>query len=149
MKVLHFDTFLCSFKENCFLIHRNEPKVAFHSSSCLRGYVKMSDDTPSVSISSLPTDCMVFEEMSRVGKSALVSSVTLVTPITIALFAGPQRVTAAAFDNDEGELAVLCEKESTLFRKRKLVFWELLTIIIIGDEKKSRSFLALTAKVSW
>nr|XP_018900737.1 PREDICTED: probable ATP-dependent RNA helicase YTHDC2 [Bemisia tabaci]XP_018900738.1 PREDICTED: probable ATP-dependent RNA helicase YTHDC2 [Bemisia tabaci] len=79
----------------------NEPKVAFHSSSCLRGYVKMSDDTPSVSISSLPTDCMVFEEMSRVGKSALVSSVTLVTPITIALFAGPQRVTAAAFDNDE------------------------------------------------
>ena len=44
------------------------------------------------SVESLPCDWLIYEEMTRSARIAHVRTVTLVSPITVALFAGPARL---------------------------------------------------------
>ncbi|XP_013183775.2 3'-5' RNA helicase YTHDC2 [Amyelois transitella] len=71
-----------------------EVKVAFHPSSTLhRGG---SAAASAKSVQALPTDWIVFEEISRAGRFCFVRTCTLVTPLTVALFGGPLRLPAGA-----------------------------------------------------
>jgi len=44
----------------------------------------------------VPTDWFIFDEMTRAGHFAFVRGVTAVSPLTVALFAGPNRLPADA-----------------------------------------------------
>ncbi|XP_026498192.2 3'-5' RNA helicase YTHDC2-like [Vanessa tameamea] len=72
-----------------------EVKVAFHPSSTLHrgGGVTGSQK----SVQNLPTDWVVFEEISRVGRFCFIRCNTLITPLTVALFGGPLRLKSGAF----------------------------------------------------
>ncbi|XP_053612079.1 3'-5' RNA helicase YTHDC2-like [Plodia interpunctella] len=71
-----------------------EVRVAFHPSSTLhRGG---SAAASAKSVQALPTDWVVFEEISRAGRFCFVRCNTLVTPLTVALFGGPLRLPAGA-----------------------------------------------------
>ena len=45
----------------------------------------------------MPPDCwLVFDEMTKAGRLSLIKGVTAVSPLTVALFAGPTRLSAEA-----------------------------------------------------
>ncbi|XP_072938114.1 3'-5' RNA helicase YTHDC2-like [Epargyreus clarus] len=71
-----------------------EVRVAFHPSSTLHCGGGQSGSQKSVQ--NLPTDWVVFEEISRVGRFCFIRCNTLVTPLTIALFGGPLRLQPGA-----------------------------------------------------
>ncbi|XP_059081225.1 3'-5' RNA helicase YTHDC2-like [Tigriopus californicus] len=52
---------------------------------------KGSSNSTKSSIKSIPTDWFIFEEMSRLGRMALIRGVTAISPVTVLLFAGPSR----------------------------------------------------------
>lgn len=81
-------------RDSCTLRTSKEVKVAFHPSSTLhRGGGVMGSQK---SVQNLPTDWVVFEEISRVGRFCFIRCCTLVTPLTVALFSGPIRLPAGA-----------------------------------------------------
>ena len=49
-------------------------------------------DTNAQVISKLPSDWLVYEEMSRAHRLAHVRCSTLVSPVTVAIFAGPAKL---------------------------------------------------------
>ncbi|XP_068622480.1 3'-5' RNA helicase YTHDC2-like [Battus philenor] len=67
-----------------------EAKVAFHPSSTLNRGTGVSGSQKSVQ--NLPTDWVVFEEISRAGRFCFIRCNTLVTPLTVALFGGSLRL---------------------------------------------------------
>lgn len=70
-------------------------KVFFHPSSTLRENLKpgrTSHGKSSTSVNQLPSDWIIYEEMSRTGTLCHVKNATLVNPITVALFSGPARL---------------------------------------------------------
>ncbi|XP_063990992.1 3'-5' RNA helicase YTHDC2-like [Diachasmimorpha longicaudata] len=75
---------------------QKESKVFFHPSSTLKEFTKSTRTTSaqshSASVHTLPSDWLIYEEMSRVGRFCHVKTVTLVNPITVALFSGPARL---------------------------------------------------------
>ncbi|XP_041981037.1 3'-5' RNA helicase YTHDC2-like [Aricia agestis] len=62
-----------------------EVRVRFHPKSILQTARGAGPQT-------LPTDWVVFEEISRVGRFCFIRTCTLVTPLTVALFGGPLRL---------------------------------------------------------
>lgn len=72
---------------------RKESLVAVHPSSTLRDIEKVPEK--------LPTDWLVFEEMSRAGKLCQIRMCTVISPITVALFAGPMRLPSDALSSSE------------------------------------------------
>lgn len=86
-------------------VYRKEVKVSFHPASTLRDFPKSpgmtSAQTQRSNIESLPCDWLLYEEMSRTGRFCHVKVVTLVNPLTIALFSGPARL----------PMDVICEAE--------------------------------------
>ncbi|XP_045484287.1 3'-5' RNA helicase YTHDC2 [Pieris rapae] len=81
-------------RDSCTLRTSKEVKVAFHPSSTLHRGGGVSGSQKSVQ--SLPTDWVVFEEISRVGRFCFIRCNTLVTPLTVALFSGPLRLPSGA-----------------------------------------------------
>lgn len=81
-------------RDTCTLRTSKEVKVAFHPSSTLNrgGGVKGSYK----SVQNLPTDWVIFEEISRAGRFCFIRCNTLVTPLNVALFGGPLRLPAGA-----------------------------------------------------
>ncbi|CAD0202068.1 unnamed protein product [Chrysodeixis includens] len=71
-----------------------EVKVAFHPSSTLHHGGGLTGSQKSVQ--NLPTDWVVFEEISRAGRFCFIRCNTLVTPLTVALFGGPLRLPLGA-----------------------------------------------------
>ncbi|XP_058802903.1 3'-5' RNA helicase YTHDC2-like [Phymastichus coffea] len=75
---------------------QKEVNVFFHPSSTLRDISKSSRTTTSqvhaLNVSSLPTDWMLYEEVSRSGRFSHARTVTLVNPLTVVLFSGPARL---------------------------------------------------------
>ncbi|XP_057341325.1 3'-5' RNA helicase YTHDC2-like isoform X2 [Microplitis mediator] len=75
---------------------QKESKVFLHPSSTLRDFSKSARTTSAQShatgVTGLPSDWLVYEEMSRSGRFCHVKTVTLVNPVTIALFSGPARL---------------------------------------------------------
>lgn len=87
------------------LINRKEVKVYFHPSSSLRDVSKSlrttSAQVHAANVSSLPSDWILYEEMSRFGRFCHARTVTLVNAITVAIFSGPARL----------PMDVICEAE--------------------------------------
>ncbi|XP_045500941.1 3'-5' RNA helicase YTHDC2-like [Colias croceus] len=81
-------------RDSCSLRTSKEVKVAFHPSSTL--HVGGGLNGSKKSVPGLPTDWVVFEEISRVGRFCFIRCNTLVTPLTVALFGGPLRLPAGA-----------------------------------------------------
>ncbi|XP_033230299.1 3'-5' RNA helicase YTHDC2-like [Belonocnema kinseyi] len=83
-------------REHFQLRTQKEVKVYFHPSSTVRDFPKSPRTTSaqahSGTVESLPCDWMLYEEMSRSGRFCHVKTVTVVNPITIALFSGPARL---------------------------------------------------------
>lgn len=68
-----------------------------HPSSTLRDVDTRDGKVPE----KLPTDWLVFEEMSRAGKMCQLRMCTVISPITVALFAGPMRLPSDALFTTE------------------------------------------------
>ena len=91
---------------------RKESKVRLHPSSALLEAAdgggsgsggggggagkKVSSARNRNSVAQIPTDWFVFDEMVRAGHLALVRGVTAVSPVTVLLFAGPNRMPVEA-----------------------------------------------------
>ncbi|XP_013779316.1 probable ATP-dependent RNA helicase YTHDC2 isoform X2 [Limulus polyphemus] len=92
-------------RERQQLITQQESKVRFHPSSVMNRLPKSSRETignaHKNTVSSLPSDWLVYEEMTRTGHLAYARCVTLVSPITVALFAGPARLPLDAVHEPE------------------------------------------------
>ncbi|XP_012273815.1 probable ATP-dependent RNA helicase YTHDC2 [Orussus abietinus] len=101
-------------REHSQLRTQKEVKVHFHLSSTLRDFPKSPRTTlaqsHSANVDSLPTDWLIYEEMSRSGHFCHVKTVTLVNPVTIALFSGPARLPMDAIY--EAELILESESDS-------------------------------------
>jgi len=65
---------------------RKELTVMFHPSSTLRD-CPMAESHSAV-VKTLPSDWLIYEEISRSGQFCLARCCTVVSPITVALFAG-------------------------------------------------------------
>lgn len=83
-------------REHCQLRTQKESKVIFHQSSALRAHPKSPRTTVAAShgsaVAELPSDWLVYDEMSQMGRLRLARGCTLVSPITVALFSGPSRL---------------------------------------------------------
>ncbi|XP_038625680.1 3'-5' RNA helicase YTHDC2 isoform X2 [Tachyglossus aculeatus] len=81
------------------LIGAKEKKFRFHPNSVLSQaqYKKIPPANGHVvSVQALPTDWLIFDEVTRACKIASISCCTAVTPITITLFSGPMRLASNA-----------------------------------------------------
>ncbi|GFU19130.1 3'-5' RNA helicase YTHDC2 [Nephila pilipes] len=78
------------------LITQKESRVRFHHSSVLNKLPVNAKHSVAVlrkqMITELPCDWLVYEEMMRTGNIAHAHCCSLITPITVALFAGPARL---------------------------------------------------------
>jgi hypothetical protein len=72
------------------MICRKSSGIKFHSSSVLKNPALPEKK----SVKSLPTDWILYEEMSRYERSAYIRCCTAVSPVAVALFTGPIRLPA-------------------------------------------------------
>ena len=56
------------------------------------------DGNNSSALKDLPSEWVVFDEMTKAGRLSLIKGVTVVSPMTVALFAGPNRLRADDVD---------------------------------------------------
>ena len=84
---------------------QRESKVKLHPGSVL------GMDRSSKALASLGTDWIMYDEMTRVGRSAYMRGVTPVSPLAVALFAGPARL-AGPSNEAEGVGNVYVEESS-------------------------------------
>ncbi|XP_077256086.1 3'-5' RNA helicase YTHDC2 [Temnothorax americanus] len=136
-------------REHMQLRTQKEVKVFFHPSSTLRDYPKSSRmtsaQTHATNVQSLPCDWLLYEEMSRTGRFCHVKVVTLVNPLTIALFSGPARLPmdviyeAEAVPESESDSEVDESHEGTIFKLDDWVVFKL-------DPETAQLFLHLRQK---
>ncbi|XP_071858934.1 3'-5' RNA helicase YTHDC2 isoform X1 [Bombus fervidus] len=136
-------------REHLQLRTQKEVKVSFHPSSTLRDYPKSprmtSTQTYAANVESLPCDWLLYEEMSRTGRFCHVKMVTLINPLTVALFCGPARLSvdviyeAESVPESESDSEVDESNEGTIF---KLDDW----IVFKLDPETARFFLHLRQK---
>ena len=85
-----------------------ESKVRFHSSSALGpAPSEVAPDAHLAAVNRLPTDWLAYDEMTRLHRSALVKSCTVMSPVTVAIFAGPAKLPLDAVR--EAECSLYCE----------------------------------------
>ena len=75
------------------LRYRKENRVRFHSTSVLGPPPnEVGVNSHAMSVNRLPTDWLAFDEMTRLHRAAQVKSCTLISPVTVAIFAGPAKL---------------------------------------------------------
>lgn len=136
-------------REHLQLRTQKEVKVFFHPSSTLRDYPKSprmtSTQTYAANVEALPCDWLLYEEMSRTGRFCHVKMVTLVNPLTVALFCGPARLSvdviyeAESVPESESDSEVDESNEGTIFKLDDWVVFKL-------DPETARFFLHLRQK---
>nr|CAD7395571.1 unnamed protein product [Timema cristinae] len=107
-------------REHTQLRTQKEFRVNFHPSSVLRECPKSPRTSVvsahNTSVENLPSDWLLYEEMSRTGRFCHARCCTLVSPITVAVFAGPTRLPIDAVNAAEtvvrGDRAVETESDS-------------------------------------
>ncbi|KAL7376832.1 hypothetical protein ABVT39_016645 [Epinephelus coioides] len=72
-------------QESSLLSSNREKKVHFHPTSILTHF---KENSPAKLAQSLPTDWLIYDEMSRGHRMATVRCCSVVTPITVAIFTG-------------------------------------------------------------
>ncbi|XP_068034681.1 3'-5' RNA helicase YTHDC2-like [Anomalospiza imberbis] len=86
-------------RESLRLTDAKEQKVQFHPTSVLveSQYKKIaSAKGQAAAIQALPTDWLIYNEMTRAHKTANIRCCSVVTPVTVCLFSGPARLPSNA-----------------------------------------------------
>ncbi|GCB60814.1 3'-5' RNA helicase YTHDC2 isoform X1 [Scyliorhinus torazame] len=86
-------------RENLMLTGSKEKKVRFHPTSVLSQpqYKKIPPaNGQAVAVQALPTDWLIYDEMTRAHRIANIRCCSAVTPISVALFGGPARLSSSA-----------------------------------------------------
>ncbi|XP_062369135.1 3'-5' RNA helicase YTHDC2-like [Cinclus cinclus] len=86
-------------RESLVLTEPKEKKVRFHPTSVLgqSQYKKIAPaNGQAAAIQALPTDWLIYDEMTRGHKIANIRCCSVVTPVTVALFCGPARLPSNA-----------------------------------------------------
>lgn len=80
-------------RERCQLTTVKENKVRFHNMSVLGPAPnEIGPNSHNLSINRLPTDWIAFEEMTRMHRTVHVRSCTVISPVTMAIVAGPAKL---------------------------------------------------------
>ncbi|XP_052556920.1 3'-5' RNA helicase YTHDC2 isoform X2 [Tympanuchus pallidicinctus] len=82
-------------RENLVLTGPEEKKVRFHPTSVLSQaqYKKIPPSNgQAAAVQALPTDWLIYDEMTRARRIANIRCCSVVTPVTVALFSGPARL---------------------------------------------------------
>lgn len=85
--------------------YRKEHKVQVHTTSVLNesgGTLNKQN-----LVERLPTDWVMFEEMTRVGRLCHIRTATVVSPITVAVFAGPSKIPFDALSDSHCKFSFL------------------------------------------
>ncbi|KAM9330935.1 3'-5' RNA helicase YTHDC2 [Gastrophryne carolinensis] len=86
-------------RENMVLTGPKEKRVRFHPTSVLSQpqYKKIPPENgQAAAIQALPTDWLIYDEMTRAHRIANIRCCTVVTPVTVAIFSGPARLPSSA-----------------------------------------------------
>uniref|UniRef100_H0ZVF4 RNA helicase n=1 Tax=Taeniopygia guttata TaxID=59729 RepID=H0ZVF4_TAEGU len=86
-------------RDSLVLTESKEKKVRFHPTSALgqSQYKKIAPaNGQAAAIQALPTDWLIYDEMTRAHKTANIRCCSVVTPVTVALFCGPARLPSNA-----------------------------------------------------
>ncbi|XP_061875352.1 3'-5' RNA helicase YTHDC2 isoform X2 [Colius striatus] len=86
-------------RENLVLTAPKEKKVRFHPTSVLSQpqYKKIPPaNGQAAAIQALPTDWLIYDEMTRTHRIANIRCCSVVTPVTVSLFCGPARLPSNA-----------------------------------------------------
>ncbi|KAL7835114.1 hypothetical protein SRHO_G00293610 [Serrasalmus rhombeus] len=87
-------------RESLTLMGAKEKKVRFHATSVLSQpqYKKIPPaNAQAAAVESLPTDWLIYDEMTRAHRIASVRCCTVVTPLTVAVFGGCAKLPSTAF----------------------------------------------------
>ncbi|XP_036436605.1 3'-5' RNA helicase YTHDC2 [Colossoma macropomum] len=87
-------------RESLTLMGAKEKKVRFHPTSVLSQpqYKKIPPaNAQAAAVQSLPTDWLIYDEMTRAHRIASVRCCTVVTPLTVAVFGGCAKLPSTAF----------------------------------------------------
>ncbi|NWV44600.1 YTDC2 helicase, partial [Grantiella picta] len=88
-------------RERLVLTGPKEKKMRFHPTSVLSQpqYKKISPvNGQTAAVQALPTDWLIYDEMTRAHRIANIRCCSVVTPITVALFCGPARLPSNALE---------------------------------------------------
>ena len=70
-----------------------ENRIRFHNSSVLGPSPnEVGADAHSIAVNRLPTDWLAYDEMIRLHCVAQIKSCTVISPVTLAIFAGPAKL---------------------------------------------------------
>ncbi|XP_054034566.1 3'-5' RNA helicase YTHDC2 [Dryobates pubescens] len=86
-------------RENLVLTAPKEKKVRFHPTSVLSQpqYKKIPPSNgQAAAIQALPTDWLIYDEMTRAHRIANIRCCSVITPVTVSLFCGPARLPSNA-----------------------------------------------------
>ncbi|XP_040069338.2 3'-5' RNA helicase YTHDC2 isoform X2 [Ixodes scapularis] len=94
-------------RERRQLVAQRASRVRFHTRSVLsqpeiRTTGEAGTTTRAAAVASLPTDWLLYGELARAGPTAYAHMCTLVSPVTVALFAGPSRLPLDALYEPQG-----------------------------------------------
>ncbi|XP_064474712.1 3'-5' RNA helicase YTHDC2-like isoform X2 [Ornithodoros turicata] len=105
-------------RERQQLIAQRACKVRFHTRSTLSHTPNSAHGgnvaSRAATVAALPSDWLIYGEMTRVGPAAYAHVCTLVSPLTVALFAGPLRLPLDALhETQHGRLDGLAEESDS------------------------------------
>ncbi|XP_042863704.1 3'-5' RNA helicase YTHDC2-like [Penaeus japonicus] len=103
-------------REQCQLRTQKESKVRLHPTSSLLDMAGNNSEPLSAAhralVSALSSDWLVYDEMVRIGVVAHVKTVTLVSPLTVLLLAGPMRLPLDALSEPSSRGSGDCSSDS-------------------------------------
>ncbi|XP_044189523.1 3'-5' RNA helicase YTHDC2 isoform X1 [Thunnus albacares] len=103
-----------------------EKKVHFHPTSIL-SQSQFKENNPARSVQALPTDWLIYDEMSRGHRMASVRCCSMVTPITVAIFGGCAKLPTSALQEPaaqkDSSLDDLSDSETEELAEMKIDEW--------------------------
>ena len=116
---------------NVKYIFRKESKVRFHASSTMNPVPRanMTKTTHSATLKKLPADWVIYEEMTRANRLGQAKMCTLVSPITVAMLAGPARLAQEAIRDVENGIIMYRDTSFILLAVSKLLYLSLKMIM--------------------
>ncbi|XP_073514156.1 3'-5' RNA helicase YTHDC2-like isoform X3 [Phyllobates terribilis] len=103
-------------RENMLLTSHKEKRVRFHPTSVLSQppYKKIPpENCQAAAIQVLPTDWLIYDEMTRAHRISNIRCCSVVSPATIAIFSGPARLPSNALQEPSSCRAALDGNESS------------------------------------
>ncbi|XP_070780527.1 3'-5' RNA helicase YTHDC2 [Enoplosus armatus] len=100
-------------QETSMLSSNREKKVHFHPTSILSPS-QFKENSPAKSAQALPTDWLIYDEMSRGHRMASVRCCSMVTPITVAIFGGRAKLPSSALQEPAVQKATGIPSDSSL-----------------------------------